>query len=409
MAADWGSAASETAELPVLEEDFAALAAAAGGDLRRLEGCTLVVDGVEGLLGGGLVRALAWCRRYGLSAPARVVALADPDAPVGPAGRVHRDPAVEVLRLEPEAPIPGHLDARFAVLAPAAVPRPGGADPLAAMEARTSRARRTLRWAEGCRRLEALLLVSDAAVYGSLGAEEVPAAEDARPGPLGPASVAAQAAAYRYCEELALAAAYARGVPVRIARSFHVYGPGLGLDSGTVIADFLRDRLAGGPIRLRAEGDRVRSFCYLADALAGVLGMLVRGHPGEVFNLGNERETVTVVELARLVARLETPRLEVVPVEGNPAPRLAESPRRLVPDCGRARHRLGFAPRTPLPEGLRRTLRWLREAGVAAPAPRRTPGRTAGSPGFASMPRPCTSLLRPLRPGSGAPGRPTPI
>lgn len=399
----------ECGELPVLQEDFAAVAAAAEGDLGRLAGSTLLVVGADGLLGGGVVRALAWCRRYGLPAPERLLAVVDAvrpgDAPASPA----LGEGVEVFEIGPGAPLPDGIEAQFAVLAPGPPEVADPADPLLAIEGPTARLRRVLAWAERQPRLEGLLLVSDADVYGSLPTAELPVAEDARPGRLGPIQAAGAAAAHRYCEALALAAARGRGVPVRVARAFHVFGPGLGLDSGTVIADFLRDRLAGGPIRLRADGDRVRSFCYLADALGGLLGVLVRGRSGEVFNLGNDRETVTVAELARMVARIEPPRLRAVPLETPPPARLAESPRRLVPDCSRARHLLGYTPRVSLPEGLRRTLRWLREAGLAAEAP--LPERVSASDSalvpraFASMRRPCTSVLRPLRPEPGAPGR----
>ncbi len=400
---------SEEAELPVLDEDFAAVAAAAERDLLRLSDSTVLVAGAEGLLGAGLVRALAWCRRYGLPAPARIVAVVEPGARGAPGALPLSVAGVEVVPLAADAPIPDGLDARFAVLAPPAAPVPGDGDPVEAMETLTGRTRRLLAWAARRRALAGVLLVSDAEVYGNLRAEEVPAGEDTRPGALAPSSAAGPAAARRYCEALALAAVRSRGLPVRIARAFHLYGPGLALDSGAVIADFLGDRVAGGPIRLRGEGDRVRSFCYLADALVGALAVLARGAAGEVFNLGNDRETITVVELARLVARLEPPRLRIVPAVGRTPARLAESPRRLVPDCSRAHRRLDFAATTPLPEGLRRTLRWLREAGLARASSPPAGVGAPGLPGFASMRRPCTSALRPLRPEAGVPGRSTPI
>jgi hypothetical protein len=68
-------------------------------------------------------------------------------------------------------------------------------------------------------------------------------------------------------------------VPVKVARPFNNYGPGLKITDRRVIPDFVRDVLNGRDIVMLSDGSPMRTFCYVADAVVGYYKVLVNGRP----------------------------------------------------------------------------------------------------------------------------------
>ncbi|MEZ5401463.1 MAG: NAD(P)-dependent oxidoreductase [Bryobacteraceae bacterium] len=82
-----------------------------------------------------------------------------------------------------------------------------------------------------------------------------------------------------------------------IARCYSFVGPYLPLDGKFAAGNFLRDKLAGGPVRVAGDGRAVRSYLYAAEMAVHLWTGLFRGWPGRVFEVG-AAEAVTVGELA---------------------------------------------------------------------------------------------------------------
>jgi UDP-glucuronate decarboxylase len=143
------------------------------------------------------------------------------------------------------------------------------------------------------------------------------------------------------------------GVDVRLARIFNTYGPGMGLDDGRVVSNFIRNALTGKPLQLYGGGSQSRSFCYVSDMVDGVLRLLEYEGPlrHAPFNLGNPHE-ITVRELADEVLALTGSSAGTV---DHPLP--WDDPSRRCPDITRARTELGFAPGTDLTTGLQATIK----------------------------------------------------
>src|SRR5205807_8365492 len=94
------------------------------------------------------------------------------------------------------------------------------------------------------------------------------------------------------------------GVPASFVRPFHAYGPGMRLDAGRVLADFVNDILQRRSLVLKSAGSASRAFCYLADATRGFFTVLLRGRPGQAYNIGNDRAETTIAGLADLLVGL---------------------------------------------------------------------------------------------------------
>jgi len=146
------------------------------------------------------------------------------------------------------------------------------------------------------------------------------------------------------------------GLPIKVARIFNTYGPRMHPNDGRVVSNFIVQALRNEPITLYGDGSQTRSFCYVDDLIEGLI-RLMESPPdftGPV-NLGNPAE-FTIRELAEMVLRLTGSRSRIV---FRPLP--ADDPRQRQPDITLARSRLGWEPKVPLEEGLRRTIAYFRE------------------------------------------------
>ena len=144
------------------------------------------------------------------------------------------------------------------------------------------------------------------------------------------------------------------GVPVRIARIFNTYGPGMAPDDGRVVSNFILRALRGEALCIHGDGSQTRSFCYVDDLVEGFLRLMEHPHEHGPVNLGNPGE-FTVLELAEEVLRLTGNRGRIVF-----APLPEDDPRQRRPVIDRAREVLGFEPRIALRQGLRRTIESFR-------------------------------------------------
>ncbi|MCZ0983678.1 SDR family oxidoreductase [Streptomyces diastatochromogenes] len=199
----------------------------------------------------------------------------------------------------------------------------------------------------------AFLLTSTSEVYGDPQVHPQPEGYWGNVNPVGPRSVYDEAK--RFGE--ALTAAYRRtyGVRTTIVRIFNTYGPRMRADDGRAVPAFFTQALAGLPLTVTGDGSQTRSLCYVDDLVEGLVTALEAGVPGPV-NLGNPEE-VTVRELALAVREVCA---SASPLTFVPRPEDDPSLRR--PDVSAARRDLGWAPRTPLAEGLARTVGWFRDA-----------------------------------------------
>ncbi len=165
--------------------------------------------------------------------------------------------------------------------------------------------------------------------------------------------------AKRYGEALCMEFWRKEGVDVRVVRIFNTYGPRLDPDDGRVVSNYIRQALRGEPLTVYGDGRQTRSFQYVSDLVAGVCAvMFAPDLAGEIFNVGNPGE-FTVLRAARLIRRLTGSRS---PVVFRPLP--SDDPSRRRPDISKIRRRLGWAPKVPFEEGLRRTIDWYRRHEV---------------------------------------------
>jgi UDP-glucuronate 4-epimerase len=193
---------------------------------------------------------------------------------------------------------------------------------------------------------------SSSSVYGD--STPVPFREDAvAVEPLSP-----YAATKRAGELLLRAVAPIYGFRSAALRFFTVYGPRQRPD--LAIHAFARRMAAGEALTLFGDGTQSRDYTYCDDIVAGVLAAVdwtATAPVGmEAFNLGGNRAVPTGAMVAEIAKAMGVePRIQWAPMQPGDVQQTAA-------DLTKSGAVLGYAPRTPFPEGIRRFVAWFREA-----------------------------------------------
>jgi nucleoside-diphosphate-sugar epimerase len=215
------------------------------------------------------------------------------------------------------------------------------------------------------RPVRGFLFFSSSEIYGDPPAEAIPTPETYR----GNVSCTGPRACYdeakRFGETLCVNFAQHLGLPIAIARPFNNYGPGLKITDRRVLPDFARDIMSGRDIVLLSDGSPRRTFCYIADAITGYYKVLLRGRPGEAYNIGTETPEISIAEVAESMARIARQLFgyegRVIRGASDDPNYLIDNPDRRCPTITKARVDLGYEPRIALEEGLTRALVWYHE------------------------------------------------
>ena len=205
-----------------------------------------------------------------------------------------------------------------------------------------------------------MFIASSSEVYGK--STNVPFHEDADL-VLGPTSKHrwAYACSKLIDEFLALAYWKEQGLPVVVVRLFNTVGPRQTGQYGMVLPRFVTQALSGEPITVYGDGTQSRSFTYVGDVVDALVALAAEPRAvGQVFNIGNAEE-ISIRALAERVRNLAGSASSIVTVPYDEAYEegFEDMPRR-VPDISRIQALVGFTPRVPLDEIIRRVIAFHR-------------------------------------------------
>lgn len=143
-------------------------------------------------------------------------------------------------------------------------------------------------------------------------------------------------------------------IPAKAVRISHTYGPGINLNDGRVFSDFVSKICNRKNLVIKGEGNDVRPFCYITDAIVAFFLILFNGENGGVYNMANNKETVTIRELAEKLV------YEAFPERGlgieckNLAQNVCNKKVKVNTD---KLIELGWSPQIDIIEGFRRTVK----------------------------------------------------
>jgi UDP-glucuronate decarboxylase len=202
-----------------------------------------------------------------------------------------------------------------------------------------------------------VLQASTSEVYGDPEVHPQPESYRGSVNPIGPRACYDEGK--RAAETLFMDYHRMNGVNIRIVRIFNTYGPRMHPYDGRVVSNFIRQAIQGEPITIYGDGAQTRSFCYRDDLVEGFLRMM--NGPDDFIgpvNLGNPGE-FTIKELAELVIELTGAKSKLVY-----QPPVPDDPSRRRPVIDLAKEKLRWEPKTPLREGLARTIEWFKSVNL---------------------------------------------
>jgi len=197
------------------------------------------------------------------------------------------------------------------------------------------------------------LIASTSEIYGKN--EKVPFAEDDDV-VLGSTAMSRWAYACSKAIDEFLAIAFYRqfGLPVVITRFFNTIGPRQTGQYGMVVPRFVQSALKNDPIRIYGTGRQTRCFCYVADVIEAITGLMASDKAaGKAYNIGSTEE-VSIEQLADSIIGLTASksRKEFVPYELAYSTPIEDMMRR-VPNIDRIKKTTGWQPKTSLAETLK--------------------------------------------------------
>ena len=207
---------------------------------------------------------------------------------------------------------------------------------------------------EACRRHPPrhLVFASSSSVYGA-GARPPFREDDNTDQP-----VSYYGATKKANELMAHSYAHNHGLNITGLRFFTVYGPWGRPDMAPTL--FSRAILAGERLRLFNGGKNLRDFTYVDDIVDGVLKVLLYPPanppvpPVRIYNLGHNRPVETLL-FVRMLEELLGRKADVELLPPQPGDMLET-----CADLTRIQREVGFTPKVPLEEGLRRFVDWFR-------------------------------------------------
>jgi UDP-glucuronate decarboxylase len=152
------------------------------------------------------------------------------------------------------------------------------------------------------------------------------------------------------------------GVDTRIVRIFNTYGERMLENDGRVVSNFVVQALRGQDLTVYGDGSQTRSFCYVSDLVDGIIRLMNADHATihMPVNIGNPGE-FTMNELANEVGKCIGREIKIRYL---PLPQ--DDPKQRQPNIERAKQLLGWEPKVPLADGLKRTVEYFKKTIATA-------------------------------------------
>ena len=275
-------------------------------DWEMFRGSTVLITGANGMLASYFTFMLMWlndCKGFGIRILAQVRSEERFFKRFGKAGRsenvrVITSPVTEKLQIDEDISFIIHA-------ASLASPQYYDVCPVDVLSPNVLGTYHLLELAAE-KKVKCFFMFSTGDVYGKISGRKLICESDL--GLLDPLDIhSCYSESKRMAETICISFMKQYSVPVKIARIWHTYAPTMDIcNDPRVYASFMRNVFLGEDIVIKSDGLGMRSFCYIADAIAGFFTIITKGTAGEAYNVCNTEQFVTIRELARILASLRT-------------------------------------------------------------------------------------------------------
>lgn len=143
-------------------------------------------------------------------------------------------------------------------------------------------------------------------------------------------------------------------VDVRVARLFNTYGPGMSVEDGRVISNFVTQSLKEEPITIYGTGQQTRSFCFVDDTIEAIYKyMQLKENPKKPINIGNPQER-TVEDVAIYVKKVLNSKSPITYCK-----EMSDDPQKRRPNINKAKELLNWEPKISYELGMEKTIKYF--------------------------------------------------
>ena len=150
--------------------------------------------------------------------------------------------------------------------------------------------------------VKSLIFLSSLEIYGLINKEELIKEDD-----FGYIDLSNPRSCYpeskRMAENLCIAYSHQYGLNTKIARLTQTFGAGINDEDKRVFAQFVQSAINKKNIVLHTKGNTTRNYCYLTDAINGILTVLIKGENKNAYNIANKNARFSILEMAEMIAK----------------------------------------------------------------------------------------------------------
>lgn len=327
--------------------------------LDRLRKCSVLVTGASGLIGSFLIDTLMICNEVG-NYEINVFALGRNKITLKNRFKTHCNNEYFHI-IEHDISFPLNCDYKFDYIIHAAsnaYPLAFITDPVGTIMGNVLGVYNLLEYSR-LNGIKRLLFISSGEVYGQ-GTQDNVEFDETYSGYIDSTSVrACYPNAKRTAETLCVSYSEQYNIDTVIARPCHTYGPTFTSKDNRASTQFIRDVIENKDIVMKSQGLHVRSYCYVADCISGILTILLHGKRGNSYNIANKNSNISIRQMAEMIAKLANKKViielpnEVEKKSYNPVTRSVLKTEKL--------ENLGWKAKYDMMTGLKRTVEILRQ------------------------------------------------
>ena len=144
---------------------------------------------------------------------------------------------------------------------------------------------------------------------------------------------------------------------IKIIRPFNVFGPLMNKKDYRVIPNIINKINNNQKILIHGSGRQTRTFCYITDAMIGFLRVILFGKFGEIYNIGNQFNEISMIKLVKIFDILLKKKNEYKLID-YPKNYPADEPMRRCPNINKAIQDTKYYPKVSVKEGVYRVLKY---------------------------------------------------
>lgn len=282
---------------PLYQEDLELILKTDG--ISQLQGKRFLITGATGLIGVCLIDALMRYNEQGAGLTVYAVGRSKEKAALR-LGAYFDNPLFHFIEQDVRQPLPDEVDVDVVIpLASNTHPLAYSQYPVETIEINVKGAEAALKKAVSCG--ATVLYPSTVEVYGNAKGDD-----DFTEDYTGKLNLATARSCYTESKRLseALCQSYIaeKGAKVNIVRLSRIFGPTMLMSDSKASSQFIKKALNHEDIVLKSRGEQLFSYTYMADAVRGMLHVLLHGENGVPYNIANEACNVRLKDFAQLCA-----------------------------------------------------------------------------------------------------------